>query len=64
MVNVYRITGSVYVEEDRFHNEFTVVAVGDNIKRVMASYLDKFPKAEILEIQRINYVGEEVFNVI
>lgn len=64
MVNVYRIVGSVYVEEDQFHNEFTTVVVGTDIKRVTTAYLDKFPKAEILEIQRINYVGEEVFNVI
>ena len=64
MNNVYRITGSKYVEEDRYHNEFTVVVIGNDPKAVVSAFLDKFPTAEILTVDRLNYVGEEVFDII
>ncbi|MEN6551958.1 MAG: hypothetical protein ABFC34_03630 [Methanobacterium sp.] len=63
MNNVYRITGS-NLDEDRIHNEFTVVMVGNDIKRVLSSFLDRFPDAEVLMLDRMNYAGEEVFDVI
>lgn len=64
MNSVYRIVGSVYMEKDEFHNEFNTIMVGNDIKRVVSAFSDKFPKAEILQIERLNYVGEEVFDII
>jgi len=63
MNSVYRITGAVFSTEEKCYNECCLVMVGSDIKLVVSSYLDKFPKAEILEIVRLNYAGEEVFNV-
>ena len=62
MNNIYRIIGSVFVEEDKFHKEFNTVMIGNDIRRIVSSYLDKFPEAEILEVIRLNYAEEEVFN--
>lgn len=63
MNNVFRITGST-LDEEQIHNEFTVVMVGKDIKLVISSFLDRFPDAEVLEVDRLNYLGELVFDVI
>lgn len=63
MNNVFRICATT-LDEDNIPNEFTVVMVGKDVKRVISSFLDRFPDADILEINRLNYAGELVFDVI
>lgn len=62
MNNVYRICLSY--DDNGMQNEFTVIAIGSDIKRIISSLLDKYDNSDILEISRLNYAGEKVFDII
>ena len=63
MNNVYRICLS-HEEEEGMQNEFTVIAIGSDIKRVISSILDKYTNCDLIEITKLNYAGQKVFDII
>lgn len=60
MNNIYRIYASI--EKNNEPDEFSTIFVCENITSAVSLFLDKFPTAEVMTIERVNYNGEKVFD--
>ena len=60
MNNVYRIYASL--EKDFEPNEFSELYVSNDIKKAISLFMDKYPTANIMTVERVNYNDEKVFD--